>query len=66
MDKLHDIPKAFPDPDRKVRPQTKEERKESLKKLLDAMLFFNDINQEEYKKMYKKGVKDIEEEFSTK
>ena len=66
MDKLHDIPKAFPDTDRIVKPQTKEERKECLRKLLDAMLYFNDINKKEYKEMYKKGIKDIEEEFSTK
>ena len=65
-DKIHDIPKAFPDNSRKVKPQTKEERLESMKQLLDIMLHFKDIDKKTYKKMYEEGKKEIEKEFSTK
>lgn len=65
-DKIHDIPKAFPDNSRKVKPQTKEERLESMKQLLDIMLQFKDIDKKTYKKMYEEGKKEIEKEFSTK
>lgn len=65
-DKIHDIPKAFPDNKREVKPQTKEERLESMKQLLDIMLQFKDIDKKTYEKMYEEGKKEIEKEFSTK
>lgn len=65
-DKLHDIPKAFPDNERKVKPQTKEERKESLKKLLNIMLELQEIDKNTYEEMYKEGIEEIEKEFNTK
>lgn len=65
-DKIHDIPKAFPDNKRKVKPQTKEERLESMKQLLDIMLHFKDIDKKTYEKMYEEEKKEIEKEFSTK
>ena len=65
-DKIHDIPKAFPDNSRKVKPQTKEERLESMKQLLDIMLHFKDIDKKTYEKMYEEEKKEIEKEFSTK
>ena len=61
-DKLHDIPKAFP-VDIKVKNQTKEERKQSAKELLDIMLSFGDITKDEYKEELNKMILEIEEEF---
>ncbi len=61
-DKLHDIPKAFP-VDIKVKKQTKEERKQSAKELLDIMLSFGDISKEEYETELNKMIIEIEEEF---
>ena len=61
-DKLHDIPKAFP-VDIKVKKQTKEERKQSAKELLDIMLNFGDISKDEYETELDKTIIEIEEEF---
>ena len=61
-DKLHDIPKAFP-VDIKVKKQTKEERKQSAKELLDIMLSFGDISKDEYETELNKTIIEIEEEF---
>lgn len=66
IDKMHDIPKAFPDKESKVKPQTKEERLGNMKKLLDIMLQFKDIDKKTYEKMYKEEKEKIEQEFSTK
>lgn len=61
-DKLHDIPKAFP-VDIKVKKQTKEERKQSAKELLDIMLSFGDLSKDEYETELNKTIIEIEEEF---
>ena len=61
-DKLHDIPKAFP-VDIKVKKQTKEERKQSAKELLDIMLSFGDLSKDEYETELNKTIIEIEAEF---
>ena len=61
-DKLHDIPKAFP-VDIKVKKQTKEERKQSTKELLDIMLEFGDISKEEYDILFNEEMNKLEEEY---
>lgn len=66
QDKIHDIPRAFPDGERKVKPQTKEERIKSLEQLLNVMLEFKDIDKKQYEEIYVKEVEKIEEEFSAK
>lgn len=63
--KLHDIPKAFP-VNIKVKKQTKEERKQSAKKMLDMMLYFGDISKKDYELELNKMELEIEKEFSTK
>lgn len=66
QDKMHDIPRAFPDSERKVKSQTKEERIKSLEQLLNVMLEFKDIDKKQYEEIYVKELEKIEEEFSTK
>lgn len=61
-DKLHDIPKAFP-MNIKVKKQTKEEKKQSAKELLDIMLSFGDISKVEYENELNKIILEIDEEF---